>query len=136
MAKKCFLFYVLTCCFMLAACESESVDDGKWTKMKITKVAFVFPSDGGMDSCQVKNYKHWWIADAYSNDSRSGERAIVPLYPFDTLQADWFTAVVPKGNANWLLLETQPNETGLRRRASLLMTAGDIFKTITIEQNP
>ncbi len=103
-------------------------DDGDWDPMKLSKKEFVFPAEGGTDSIKVTNYSSWWISSVqigknyYCDDSHS-------------TKADWMEIVVPDDKRNWVYVTVGENTTDSLRKAYLVMTAGDIFKDISITQN-
>lgn len=103
-------------------------DDGDWDPMKLSKNEIVFPAEGGTDSIKVTNYSSWWISSVqigknyYCDDSHS-------------TKADWMEIVVPNDKRNWVFVTVSENTTDSLRKATLVMTAGDIFKDISITQN-
>lgn len=103
-------------------------DDGDWDPMKLSKNEIVFPAEGGTDSIKVTNYSSWWISSVqigknyYCDDSHS-------------TKADWMEIVVPNDKRNWVFVTVSKNTTDSLRKATLVMTAGDIFKDISITQN-
>lgn len=103
-------------------------DDGDWDPMKLSKNEIVFPAEGGTDSIKVTNYSSWWISSVqigknyYCDDSHS-------------TKADWMEIVVPNDKRNWVYVTVGENTTDSLRKANLVMTAGDIFKSIPITQN-
>lgn len=109
------------------SCTKES-KDGDWDPMKLSKNEFVFPAEGGTDSIKVTNYSSWWISSVqignnhYCNDLHS-------------TKADWVEIVVPDDKRNWVYVTVGENTTDSLRKTYLVMTAGDIFKDISITQN-
>lgn len=103
-------------------------DDGDWDPMKLSKNEIVFPAEGGTDSIKVTNYSSWWISSVqigknyYCDDSHS-------------TKADWMEIVVTNDKRNWVFVTVSENTTDSLRKATLVMTAGDIFKDISITQN-
>ena len=106
------------------SCTKES-KDGDWDPMKLSKNEIVFPAEGGTDSIKVKNYSSWWISSVFVNNSDD----------FRSTKADWMEIVVPDDKRNWVYVTVGENTTDSLRKATLVMTAGDIFKSIPITQN-
>jgi len=106
------------------SCTKES-KDGDWDSMKLSKNEFVFSAEGGTDSIKVTNYSSWWISSVFVNNSDD----------FRSTKADWMEIVVPDDKRNWVYVTVGENTTDSLRKATLVMTAGDIFKSIPITQN-
>ena len=109
------------------SCTKES-KDGDWDPMKLSKNEFVFPAEGGTDSIKVTNYSSWWIEHAYVDNNYYSD-------DFRSTKADWMEIVVPDDKRNWVYVTVGENTTDSLRKANLVMTAGDIFKSIPITQN-
>lgn len=109
------------------SCTKES-KDGDWDPMKLSKKEFVFPTEGGTDSIKVTNYSNWWISSVQVGKNYFCD-------DFHSTKADWVEIVVPDDKRNWVYVTVGENTTDSLRKAYLVMTAGDIFKDISIIQN-
>lgn len=122
--------------------------DGKWDEMKLSKKEVHFDHKGGTDTITVKNYSSWWFNTA-CNERCADTNYILPT-SIDTgaidnrlISGDWWSAEVLKSSPNKVAITVNAAETCLSedcgkevfpRKAIIIMTAGDIFESITIYQ--
>ncbi len=96
----------------------------------------------------MKNYKSWWISSACIEQC-ADSHYILPSYDETgfinnrIINGGWWKAEVPVGRSNELDITVNAAETCLSedcgkevfpRKAIIIMTAGDIFESITIYQ--
>ena len=142
---------LLSLALIFTACSLDFVSsdpDGKWEEMKLSKKEVHFDLKGGTDTISVKNYKSWWISSA-CNEKCADTNYIIPgnletEYPDNNnINGGWWSAEVPKNSPNKIVFKVNAAETCLSedcgkevfpRKAIITMTAGDIFKSITIYQ--
>lgn len=122
---------------------------GLWDPIEMDKSQLVFSSDGGRQTVTATNYSVWWINGGHEgtilvdggkrwdvknytfSTSTDGEKACT----FDILEGGWYHATVPNtGKSNQLIVTVDPNETGQKRLAFIMMESGDAFTSIAIEQ--
>jgi hypothetical protein len=126
---------------------SEQPPIRNWPAMVTSKTEVHFNQDGGSDTISVKNYGHWWINSGcdgecaaekyiYPNTSETGEEV------YNSIDGGWWSAKVLKNTPNKIVItakaveECQFEECSkeIPRRASIGMTAGDVFAHIKIYQ--
>ena len=107
-----------------------------------------FDHKGGTDTITVKNYSSWWFNTA-CNERCADTNYILPT-SIDTgaidnrlISGDWWSAEALKSSPNKVAITVNAAETCLSedcgkevfpRKAIIIMTAGDIFESITIYQ--
>ena len=122
--------------------------DGNWAEMNLNKKEVHFDLKGGLETIYVKNYNSWWISSA-CNEKCADSNYILPV-SLDSgltnnrfISGGWWNAEVPMGKSNTLNITVNAAETCLSedcgkevfpRKAIIIMTAGDIFESITIHQ--
>ena len=135
MSRTLQLFILLTVALLgFTSCGDEL--DGKWEKMKWTNVnnlmkvqgSYLIPEEGGTFRFQCRNYGRIWI-DSYTVDG-------VPYVfnsesPLETGDL-WFSVIILDNN---ITITAMPLPESVESRYfNLVMTAGDIFDTLTFKQ--
>lgn len=150
---KRLLLSLLPLTLFLTACSIDldfvsEEPDGDWEGMKLSKKEVHFDHKGGTDTITVKNYSSWWFNTA-CNERCADTNYILPT-SIDTgaidnrlISGDWWSAEVLKSSPNKVAITVNAAETCLSedcgkevfpRKAIIIMTAGDIFESITIYQ--
>lgn len=122
--------------------------DGNWAEMNLSSKEVHFDHKGGLETVYVRNYNSWWISSA-CNEKCADSNYILPV-SLDSgltnnrfISGGWWNAEVPKGKSSTLNITANAAETRLSedcgkevfpRKAIIIMTAGDIFESITIYQ--
>jgi len=119
----------------LVGCSKDDDDDekgyGDWPAIKVTASQVAFSVDGGSQTVSCVNYSNWWVsAIALSDDTAStttftgsnGKKAT----------NGWVTAEVV--NKNQLTITAAANAEGTARTATIAMTVGDAYTTLTVTQ--
>ena len=130
---------ILAAVVCLSSCEETSFD-GAWDPMELDKKHLSFDSEGGEQAIVVLNYSRVWISGAYKENgvdyifptSSDGEEACT----YDLLDGGWYHVRIPnKGKSNVVIVSADPNYTTKPRTAIIDLTSGDIFTSISINQN-
>ena len=142
---------LLSLALLFTACSLDIVSsdpEGLWEEMKLSKKEVHFDHKGGTDTISVKNYSRWWFSSACDGEC-SDSNYILPDGPesenvgFNHITGGWWSAEVPKDSPNKIVITANAAETCLSedcgkevfpRKAIIIMTAGDIFESITIYQ--
>lgn len=131
---------------LIVSCEKLELD-GKWDPIKVDKQQLNFTSEGGEQKVTMQNYSRWRISGAYENatqvngfieytnyihpTSTDGEEA----YTYDQLDGGWYRVSVPdKGKSNTAVIAVDKNQAVEARKATIIMTVGDAFTNIQINQ--
>lgn len=131
---------------LIMSCEKLELD-GKWDPIKVDKQHLNFTSEGGEQKVTMQNYSRWRISGAYENatqvngsieytnyihpTSTDGEEA----YTYDQLDGGWYRVSVPdKGKSNTAVIAVDKNQAVEARKATIIMTVGDAFTNIQINQ--
>lgn len=131
---------------LIVSCEKLELD-GKWDPIKVDKQQLNFTSEGGEQKVTMQNYSRWRISGAYEDatqangsieytnyihpTSTDGEEA----YTYDQLDGGWYRVSVPdKGKSNTAVIAVDKNQAVEARKATIIMTVGDAFTNIQINQ--
>jgi hypothetical protein len=123
---------------LLNSCVTEE-PNGKWYAMKVNKDSWSVSGAGADITVELLNYPSWWIEDAYI-DKEDYDNYIWPSssgdkYESDILDGGWFYATVPHdGNGPRLEVWVGANEGSQERETHIVMSCGDVSKTIHIHQ--
>ena len=142
--RKLGILFLSVASILLAGCDKDE-PDGLWPPIKLDKSSITFSAQGGQETVSMKNYSFWWINAGYEGmENINGEwvynNVATPEcseeYNYDILDGGWYQAVVPNnGRSNQLVVTVQANSTGVERKATIAMEAGDAFTTIQISQS-
>ncbi len=125
----------------------EAPVPGIWHAMEISKTEVRFSQSGGSDTITVKNYEKWWINSGCNGECAAGQyistgTAETGETDFNHIDGGWWSAEVLKNSPNKVVITTKAAEEctsescvkEVPRKASIGMTAGDVFAQIKIYQ--
>lgn len=120
---------------------------GNWPAMEISKTEVHFNQDGGSDTISVKNYEKWWINSGCNGECAAGQYIYTGSTEtgetdFNQINGGWWSAKVLKNTPNKVVITANATVECLSedcvkeipRKASIGMTAGDVFAHIKIYQ--
>lgn len=139
MKRLAYTIILTTAILAITSCEKqESYKDGDWEAIQIDKTAIEFPKEGGKAAVTRSNYSRWWISTAYQSAKWSGNHWDYqePIGQITySVDGSWYDAnVSDEGKSSILEITVDPNDTNAERRGLIVMTVGDSFISITIQQ--
>lgn len=137
--KKFLSLLTLLLCMVATSCDEPM--DGDWSPIEVDKKQLEFTSAGGEQTVTMLNYGHWWINGGYEGGVQvNGTSEYVNyVHPepgvFNSLDGGWYRVTVPDGeDGNVAVVVVDSNDTGESRQAKIIMTVGDAFVTISVNQ--
>ena len=137
--KKVLSLFALLLSVVFCSCDEPM--DGDWSPIEVDKQQLEFTSAGGEQAVKMLNYGHWWINGGYEGVAQvNGTSEYVNyVHPepgeFYSLDGGWYRVAVPDGeDRNVAMVVVDSNDTGESRQAKIIMTVGDAFATISVNQ--